>query len=62
MGLRKAINEFCRMCIYDPGQGGTWRQQVDACAAVTCPLYEVRPKVTKGRDEQDELVGGADSP
>lgn len=42
--LRKAINDKCRSCIYDPLSGlGNWRQQVSACTIVTCPLYPVRP-------------------
>lgn len=44
-GLRGKIDAFCISCIYDPFSGdGTWRQQTDGCTAVTCPLYEVRPK------------------
>jgi hypothetical protein len=42
--LRKAINDKCRHCIYDPHSGsGTWRQQVSACTSKQCPLYPVRP-------------------
>ena len=42
--LRKAVDAFCRHCIYDEKSGfGTWRQQVTACTATTCPLYKVRP-------------------
>ena len=44
MSLRKAINDKCRECIYDPiGGDGNWRQQVMACTAPKCPLYPVRP-------------------
>ncbi len=46
--LRAAINAKCRECIYDPHDVGTWRQQVQACTADTCPLYPVRP-VSKGQ-------------
>jgi len=42
--LRKAINAFCRGCLYDPHEPGTWRQQVHACTATDCPLYEIRPR------------------
>ena len=43
-GLRTAINEKCKECIYDPDRGiGTWRQQVTACTSRSCPLYPVRP-------------------
>ena len=43
-GLRGKVNAKCIECIVDPdGGGGTWRQQVEACTAPTCPLYAVRP-------------------
>jgi hypothetical protein len=43
--MRQAINAKCKECIYDPaGLGnGTWRQQVKACTATACALYELRP-------------------
>lgn len=42
--LRKAINAFCKECIYDQHGGtGTWRQQVEACTSYKCPLWDVRP-------------------
>lgn len=43
MSLRKAINDKCKECIYDPYAKGTWRKQVEECAAVRCPLYAHRP-------------------
>jgi hypothetical protein len=43
--LRSAINAMCRNCLYDRISGpGSWRQQIEACTAKTCPLYNVRPK------------------
>lgn len=42
--LRSAINEACRNCIYDSRGAGSWRAQVAACTAHTCPLYVVRPR------------------
>lgn len=45
-GLRKAVNEKCKDCIYDPLAGGKWRQQVDACTDTACPLWPVRPRAT----------------
>jgi hypothetical protein len=43
--LRRAINAFCKSCIYDPEGGvGNWRQQVTDCPSKTCPLYRVRPQ------------------
>ncbi len=43
MSLRKALNEHCKACIYDPHSGGgTWRQQVEACTISRCSLWEFR--------------------
>ncbi|TXH50733.1 MAG: hypothetical protein E6Q97_19815 [Desulfurellales bacterium] len=51
MSLRQAINKKCKDCIYDPKSGlGTWRQQVDGCTAVRCPLYPVRPRSDSPRE------------
>ncbi len=41
--LRKAINNKCKECIYCNQGPGSWRQQVAACTAITCPLFAVRP-------------------
>ena len=43
MSLRKAINEKCRECIYDPNADGAWRMQVSECTSYDCPLYPYRP-------------------
>jgi len=51
--MRRAINEMCRSCIYDPiGGMGSWRQQVEACTSVACPLYECRPISQKTHDKE----------
>ena len=43
-GMRGKVNAKCCECIYDEiGGKGTWRQQVEACSAVKCPLYSIRP-------------------
>ncbi len=44
MGLRKAINDMCKACIYDKYAAGNWRQQVSACTSPNCPLFQYRPK------------------
>ena len=44
MSLRKAINNKCRECIYDPYQKGSWLMQVSECTSPCCPLYSVRPR------------------
>jgi hypothetical protein len=42
--MRRAINEMCRDCIYDPVAGlGNWRQQTQACGITKCPLWPLRP-------------------
>lgn len=41
--LRKAIDQHCRDCIYDPNARGAWREQVTACTSPNCALYPVRP-------------------
>lgn len=47
-GLRKAINDKCKECIYDPKGGvGKWRRQVENCTSYDCPLYPVRPRESK---------------
>lgn len=46
MSLRRAINDKCRECIYDPADSGNWRQQVTACTATECPLFPYRPRST----------------
>jgi hypothetical protein len=52
MSLRKAINDKCRECIYDPFSGmGNWRQQVSACRSPACPLFAYRPVSKGGRGE-----------
>lgn len=51
--LRPAIDAFCKQCIYDPNGGaGAWRQQVEACTATTCPLYDVRPTSTNEEEAE----------
>lgn len=55
MSLRKAINEKCRECIYDPIAGrGTWRQQTEACTSLRCPLFLVRPRSSVGAEIENQ--------
>lgn len=42
--MRSAINAFCRSCIHDPREKGSWREQVQACLCEGCPLWRVRPQ------------------
>jgi len=42
--FRKAINDMCKDCIWDPKAGqGTWRNQVELCTSTDCSLYPLRP-------------------
>ena len=50
MSLRKAIDEKCKDCIYDPMQPGSWRKQVDRCRDVTCSLHPYRPRSYANKD------------
>jgi hypothetical protein len=43
MSLRKAVNDKCKECIYDPKSQGRWRKQVEDCTSRLCPLYHERP-------------------
>ena len=40
--LRRAVNAFCKGCLYDPNATGTWREQVAACSDAKCALWPVR--------------------
>jgi hypothetical protein len=54
--MRKAINDFCKECSYDPlSAQGTWRQQVEACTSPKCPLYELRPVSTVKKDTGGDI-------
>jgi hypothetical protein len=44
VSLRKAINDYCKGCIYDSLAPGTWMKQVEDCSSPDCELYPVRPK------------------
>jgi hypothetical protein len=58
MSPRKAIGKFCKSCIYDQHQSGTWRLQVQMCNVTTCPLFEFRPSpiVKKNTVNHADLV------
>ena len=55
-GFRARINAMCISCIYDDagGAGGTWRQQVEACTAPSCPLFDVRPVSSCGKSDESD--------
>ena len=43
MSRTKALNEFCKGCIYDKAVSGTWREQVENCTSQHCTLWQHRP-------------------
>lgn len=49
MSLRSAVNSKCKECLYNSGERGGWRQQIEACTAYPCPLFDVRPKPKKAQ-------------
>jgi hypothetical protein len=54
---RERVNAKCRDCIYDPKSGlGTWRQQVEACPSTSCPLWDIRPKSTGGKEDNGNEI------
>ena len=50
-GIRGKINAKCIECIYDPLSDGNWRQQVQKCTDLACPLYSIRP-ISKPRKKK----------
>ena len=54
MSLRKAIDQNCKDCIYDPkwAGGGSWRQQVEDCTAKNCALWPVSPLTSAGNAQK----------
>ena len=56
--MRKAIDDMCKQCIYDPYSGaGTWRQQVEGCTSPSCPLFNLRPKAEGSSHRESEENG-----
>jgi len=55
VSAQKAIFNHCKSCIYDPANGGSWREQVENCTVTRCELYEHRPRSTAHRKQQREL-------
>jgi hypothetical protein len=44
MSRTKAINDYCKGCIYDKLSPGTWREQVELCTSEkSCALWPYRP-------------------
>jgi hypothetical protein len=54
ISAKQAIKSYCKGCIYDPANPGTWVQQVEDCTVTHCELYEHRPLTSKTRRLNDE--------
>ena len=59
----QAIRAFCISCIYDPhGGNGSMYDQIEACTAPDCALYEHRPLTTATKDKlRDEKIAAMNS-
>ena len=51
MTRQGAIDAFCKSCIWDNEEEGTWRQQVKACDIQSCALHPYRPIPYKVRNQ-----------
>ena len=56
MSLRKAINDYCKGCIYDSLAPGTWVKQVEECSSPDCELYPVRPRPRSRGDGDADII------
>jgi len=56
VSLRKAINDYCKGCIYDSLAPGTWLKQVEDCSSPNCELYPVRPKPRSRGDGDADII------
>lgn len=54
----QAIENYCKWCIYDELDVGTWRDQVEKCTCTTCPLWEVRPLTVKSSNAKRDAKKG----
>jgi len=59
MSLRKAVNDKCRECLYDPLSNGNWRQQITACTSPNCPLFPFRP-ISKSKGCANRAIFGVE--
>lgn len=56
IGRAEAVAAHCVQCIYDPGAGGTWRDQVDGCTAFGCALHAWRPQREAGNTRREGVA------
>ena len=58
---KSCVEKFCKECVYDPLEPGSWRKQVTECGHFNCPLWDVRPK-TMARIELERGKGKKAAP
>ena len=51
----KAIDKFCKSCIYDKLDVGTWRYQTEHCKSTDCELYGFRPMLYNKRNTSKQF-------
>ncbi len=56
MSRSKAIAEYCKGCIYDKSDDGTWRAQVSMCKDTSCALFPFRPLPFKKRVPDSSVI------
>lgn len=52
----KAIEAFCKGCLYDPLAAGTWKEQVGSCVSANCPLHAFRPLPRQVIDQRETVA------
>ena len=57
-GLRARVDAHCVSCVYDDLVPGTWRQQVEQCTVISCPIWDTRTKSRKSPQKSQDDVGG----
>lgn len=44
--FKACISAYCKACIYDNAEPGSWREQTENCKVTQCELWTVRPMTT----------------
>lgn len=57
---QQAINAFCRSCLYDEADTGSWRAQIERCTATKCPLFAFRPLTHATLEGKRTKLSGAE--
>ena len=54
--LKQAVKANCKDCIYDPGAGGNFLEQIEACTITSCHLHEHRPITSATKQKLKEAT------